>query len=67
MTDEWMTDEWGDDVIKSYLCPLTDVCVVLLTEGVKFRVLCEEPGTALHLMMEVRPALCFCACCNILN
>lgn len=24
------------------------------TEGVKFRVLCEEPGTALHLLMEVK-------------
>lgn len=40
--------------MEGSLCPLTDVCVVLLTEGVKFRVLCEEPGTALHLMMEVR-------------
>lgn len=28
--------------------------VLFLTEGVKFRVLCEEPGTALHLLMEVR-------------
>uniref|UniRef100_A0A3Q3ESI4 Phosphatidylinositol glycan anchor biosynthesis, class Q n=1 Tax=Labrus bergylta TaxID=56723 RepID=A0A3Q3ESI4_9LABR len=26
-----------------------------LAEGVKFRVLCEEPGTALHLMMEINP------------
>lgn len=26
-----------------------------LAEGVKFRVLCEEPGTALHLMMETNP------------
>ncbi|KAM4598343.1 phosphatidylinositol N-acetylglucosaminyltransferase subunit Q isoform 2-T3 [Polymixia lowei] len=26
-----------------------------LAEGVKFRVLCEEPGTALHLMMEMNP------------
>lgn len=28
--------------------------VVVCTEGVKFRVLCEEPGTALHLLMEVK-------------
>ncbi|XP_030262790.1 phosphatidylinositol N-acetylglucosaminyltransferase subunit Q [Sparus aurata] len=26
-----------------------------LAEGVKFRVLCEEPGTALHLLMEINP------------
>ncbi|XP_029015482.1 phosphatidylinositol N-acetylglucosaminyltransferase subunit Q [Betta splendens] len=26
-----------------------------LAEGVKFRVLCQEPGTALHLMMEINP------------
>lgn len=32
-------------------------CAVASTEGVKFRVLCEEPGTALHLMMEVRVVL----------
>ncbi|KAI3360062.1 hypothetical protein L3Q82_013856, partial [Scortum barcoo] len=30
-----------------------------LGEGVKFRVLCEEPGTALHLLMEVRRLLLF--------
>ncbi|XP_053299930.1 phosphatidylinositol N-acetylglucosaminyltransferase subunit Q [Pleuronectes platessa] len=29
-----------------------------LAEGVKFRVLCEEPGTALHLMMEINPLKC---------
>uniref|UniRef100_A0A3P8QFY5 Phosphatidylinositol glycan anchor biosynthesis, class Q n=1 Tax=Astatotilapia calliptera TaxID=8154 RepID=A0A3P8QFY5_ASTCA len=29
-----------------------------LAEGVKFQVLCEEPGTALHLLMEVRASLC---------
>lgn len=33
-------------------------CVVASTEGVKFRVLCEEPGTALHLLMEVKACLC---------
>lgn len=32
-------------------------CVVASTEGVKFRVLCEEPGTALHLLMEVKACL----------
>ncbi|XP_017260874.2 phosphatidylinositol N-acetylglucosaminyltransferase subunit Q [Kryptolebias marmoratus] len=26
-----------------------------LAEGVKFRVLCDEPGTALHLLMEMNP------------
>ncbi|XP_028268893.1 phosphatidylinositol N-acetylglucosaminyltransferase subunit Q [Parambassis ranga] len=26
-----------------------------LAEGVKFSVLCEEPGTALHLLMEINP------------
>ncbi|XP_028843638.1 phosphatidylinositol N-acetylglucosaminyltransferase subunit Q [Denticeps clupeoides] len=26
-----------------------------LAEGVKFRVLCEEEGTPLHLMMEINP------------
>ncbi|KAK5884527.1 hypothetical protein CesoFtcFv8_018338 [Champsocephalus esox] len=26
-----------------------------LAEGVKFKVLCEEPGTALHLLMEINP------------
>ncbi|XP_055050164.1 phosphatidylinositol N-acetylglucosaminyltransferase subunit Q [Misgurnus anguillicaudatus] len=29
-----------------------------LAEGVKFNVLCEEPGTALHLMMEINPIKC---------
>ncbi|KAM3864307.1 phosphatidylinositol N-acetylglucosaminyltransferase subunit Q [Diretmus argenteus] len=29
-----------------------------LAEGVKFRVLCEEPGTALHLLMEINPLTC---------
>ncbi|KAG7505533.1 phosphatidylinositol N-acetylglucosaminyltransferase subunit Q [Solea senegalensis] len=29
-----------------------------LAEGVKFRVLCEEPGTALHLLMEINPLPC---------
>ncbi|KAK2893407.1 phosphatidylinositol N-acetylglucosaminyltransferase subunit Q isoform X2 [Channa argus] len=29
-----------------------------LAEGVKFRVLCEEPGTALHLLMEMNPLRC---------
>ncbi|XP_034448271.1 phosphatidylinositol N-acetylglucosaminyltransferase subunit Q [Hippoglossus hippoglossus] len=29
-----------------------------LAEGVKFRVLCEEPGMALHLMMEINPLKC---------
>ncbi|XP_049417444.1 phosphatidylinositol N-acetylglucosaminyltransferase subunit Q [Epinephelus fuscoguttatus] len=29
-----------------------------LAEGVKFRVLCEEPGTALHLLMEMNPLKC---------
>uniref|UniRef100_H3D147 Phosphatidylinositol glycan anchor biosynthesis, class Q n=1 Tax=Tetraodon nigroviridis TaxID=99883 RepID=H3D147_TETNG len=29
-----------------------------LAEGVKFRVLCEEPGTALHLLMEINPLGC---------
>lgn len=28
-------------------------------EGVKFRVLCEEPGAALHLLMEVRSHILF--------
>lgn len=40
------------------LLPFANVCVVTSTEGVKFRVLCEEPGTALHLLMEVRPHKC---------
>lgn len=43
------------------LC-LTEMSV-FSTEGVKFRVLCEEPGTPLHLMMDVRhlslSPLCF--------
>lgn len=26
-----------------------------LADGVKFRVLCEEPGTCLHLLMEINP------------
>ncbi|CAG02256.1 unnamed protein product, partial [Tetraodon nigroviridis] len=30
----------------------------LHSEGVKFRVLCEEPGTALHLLMEINPLGC---------
>uniref|UniRef100_A0A3Q3SQR7 Phosphatidylinositol glycan anchor biosynthesis, class Q n=1 Tax=Mastacembelus armatus TaxID=205130 RepID=A0A3Q3SQR7_9TELE len=29
-----------------------------LAEGVKFRVLCDEPGTALHLLMEINPLKC---------
>ncbi|XP_058510032.1 phosphatidylinositol N-acetylglucosaminyltransferase subunit Q [Solea solea] len=29
-----------------------------LAEGVKFRVLSEEPGTALHLLMEINPLPC---------
>lgn len=29
-----------------------------LAEGVKFRVLSEEPGTALHLLMEINPLSC---------
>ncbi|XP_038161555.1 phosphatidylinositol N-acetylglucosaminyltransferase subunit Q [Cyprinodon tularosa] len=29
-----------------------------LAEGVKFRVLCDEPGTALHLLMEINPLRC---------
>ncbi|XP_071321778.1 phosphatidylinositol N-acetylglucosaminyltransferase subunit Q [Trachinotus anak] len=29
-----------------------------LAEGVKFRVLCEEPGNALHLLMEINPLKC---------
>lgn len=29
-----------------------------LAAGVKFRVLCEEPGTPLHLMMEINPITC---------
>ncbi|XP_072225092.1 phosphatidylinositol N-acetylglucosaminyltransferase subunit Q [Leuresthes tenuis] len=29
-----------------------------LAEGVKFRVLCEEPGSALHLLMEINPLKC---------
>uniref|UniRef100_A0A3P9MJP6 Phosphatidylinositol glycan anchor biosynthesis class Q n=1 Tax=Oryzias latipes TaxID=8090 RepID=A0A3P9MJP6_ORYLA len=29
-----------------------------LAEGVKFRVLCEEPGSALHLLMEINPLSC---------
>ncbi|XP_035510576.1 phosphatidylinositol N-acetylglucosaminyltransferase subunit Q [Morone saxatilis] len=33
-------------------------CSYRLAEGVKFRVLCEEPGTALHLLMEINPLKC---------
>lgn len=29
-----------------------------LADGVKFRVLCEEPGTCLHLLMEINPLSC---------
>ncbi|XP_040919063.1 phosphatidylinositol N-acetylglucosaminyltransferase subunit Q [Toxotes jaculatrix] len=29
-----------------------------LAEGVKFRVLCDEPGMALHLLMEINPLKC---------
>lgn len=29
-----------------------------LAEGVKFRVLCDEPGVALHLLMEINPLPC---------
>ncbi|XP_056144441.1 phosphatidylinositol N-acetylglucosaminyltransferase subunit Q isoform X2 [Lampris incognitus] len=29
-----------------------------LADGVKFRVLCDEPGTALHLLMEINPLNC---------
>ncbi|XP_034046512.1 phosphatidylinositol N-acetylglucosaminyltransferase subunit Q isoform X1 [Thalassophryne amazonica] len=29
-----------------------------LAEGVKFRVLCDEPGPALHLLMEINPLKC---------
>ncbi|XP_003442626.1 phosphatidylinositol N-acetylglucosaminyltransferase subunit Q [Oreochromis niloticus] len=29
-----------------------------LAEGVKFQVLCDEPGTALHLLMEINPLKC---------
>uniref|UniRef100_A0A671RFN5 Phosphatidylinositol N-acetylglucosaminyltransferase subunit Q-like n=1 Tax=Sinocyclocheilus anshuiensis TaxID=1608454 RepID=A0A671RFN5_9TELE len=29
-----------------------------LAEGVKFKVLCQEPGTPLHLMMEINPLKC---------
>ncbi|KAG7223198.1 hypothetical protein INR49_015806 [Caranx melampygus] len=29
-----------------------------LAEGVKFRVLCDEPGAALHLLMEINPLKC---------
>uniref|UniRef100_A0A672RY58 Phosphatidylinositol glycan anchor biosynthesis class Q n=1 Tax=Sinocyclocheilus grahami TaxID=75366 RepID=A0A672RY58_SINGR len=29
-----------------------------LAEGVKFNVLCQEPGTPLHLMMEINPLKC---------
>ncbi|XP_024128311.1 phosphatidylinositol N-acetylglucosaminyltransferase subunit Q [Oryzias melastigma] len=32
-----------------------------LAEGVKFRVLCEEPGSALHLLMEINPLSCSAA------
>ncbi|XP_030646643.1 phosphatidylinositol N-acetylglucosaminyltransferase subunit Q [Chanos chanos] len=31
-----------------------------LAEGVKFRVLCEEPGVPLHLSMEINPLKCSC-------
>ena len=50
---------WKYDVGEIYT--LICVCVrvwptleLCLAAGVKFRVLCEEPGTPLHLMMEVR-------------
>ncbi|XP_026063923.1 phosphatidylinositol N-acetylglucosaminyltransferase subunit Q-like [Carassius auratus] len=29
-----------------------------LAEGVKFNVICQEPGTPLHLMMEINPLKC---------
>ncbi|XP_029997927.1 phosphatidylinositol N-acetylglucosaminyltransferase subunit Q [Sphaeramia orbicularis] len=29
-----------------------------LADGVKFRVLCDEPGTCLHLLMEINPLKC---------
>lgn len=35
--------------------PFNPLLLLPPSEGVKFRVLCEEPGTALHLLMEVRP------------
>lgn len=57
-----------DDVTK-HIKPLfsfTNVLVVTSTEGVKFRVLCEEPGTALHLLMEVRAHEC-CSSCLWIN
>ncbi|CAK6982679.1 phosphatidylinositol N-acetylglucosaminyltransferase subunit Q isoform X1 [Scomber scombrus] len=46
------------DFINSF--PLFAVCLRIcrpyrLAEGVKFRVLSEEPGTALHLLMEINP------------
>ncbi|KAF0033202.1 hypothetical protein F2P81_015492 [Scophthalmus maximus] len=49
------------DFINSF--PLFAVCLRIcrpyrLAEGVKFRVLCEEPGTALHLLMEMNPLKC---------
>ncbi|XP_068434244.1 phosphatidylinositol N-acetylglucosaminyltransferase subunit Q [Clinocottus analis] len=49
------------DFINSF--PLFAVALRLtrphrLAEGVKFRVLCEEPGTALHLLMEINPLKC---------
>uniref|UniRef100_A0A3B4ZLD3 Phosphatidylinositol glycan anchor biosynthesis class Q n=1 Tax=Stegastes partitus TaxID=144197 RepID=A0A3B4ZLD3_9TELE len=34
-----------------------------LAEGVKFRVLCDEPGVALHLLMEVRRRSLFTLSC----
>lgn len=49
-------DEQMNDMIQN---PLIDVCLVFFKEGVKFRVLCEEPGTALHLLMEVRSHILF--------
>lgn len=53
-----------DDVTKHIkpLLSFTNVLVLTSTEGVKFRVLCEEPGTALHLLMEVRAHEC-CSLC----
>lgn len=48
-TAEWMMS-W--ETLNRSIYLLT--CVVVSTEGVKFRVLCEEPGTALHLLMEVK-------------
>ncbi|KAA0705801.1 Phosphatidylinositol N-acetylglucosaminyltransferase subunit Q [Triplophysa tibetana] len=46
------------DFINSF--PLFAICLRIcrpyrLAEGVKFSVLCDEPGTPLHLMMEINP------------